>query len=224
LSARRRETLQSGSIPTGPSAGEAGPDRGLADSTELAGAFALYGPLVFRYLLRRTGDRATAEDLTQDVFADALAALPRLTDHGRPLLPWLYVVARRRAADAARQERRRARVALRLAPVAAPTDQQATTVRLLVEGIRSLPALQRRVVVMRLFEGRSFAEIGEVLAADEVACRMRFSRGLRALRATLRQAGLTLVPPPILGPLIDMQTSSELPSALSDFPSAFCYF
>jgi RNA polymerase sigma-70 factor, ECF subfamily len=194
---------------------EADPKQGLVDSAEVARAFIRYRPVVFRYLLRKTGNSANAEDLTQDVFADALAALPRRTHHGKPLLAWLYAVARRRAADAARQERRRAQLAVRLATVAPPADQRTATARLLVDGIGSLPVLQRRVVVMRLFEGRSFAEIGELLEADEVACRMRFSRGLRALRAALRRAGVALFPPTTFEPVID---------SVCAFPSVFCYF
>jgi DNA-directed RNA polymerase specialized sigma24 family protein len=43
---------------------------------------------------------------------------------------------------------------------------------------------------MRLFEGRTFAEIREELEASEPACRMQFARGLGRLRGILERAGV----------------------------------
>jgi DNA-directed RNA polymerase specialized sigma24 family protein len=55
---------------------------------------------VYRYLRRRTGDHERAEDLTQQVFADAVASL-RATQS--PSLAWLYTVAQRRFVDEVRR-------------------------------------------------------------------------------------------------------------------------
>jgi DNA-directed RNA polymerase specialized sigma24 family protein len=54
-------------------------------------------------------------------------------------------------------------------------------------GIERLPSPQRQVVVMKLVQGRSFAEIASTLDATEGACRMRFLRGLEEMRAFLEQ-------------------------------------
>ncbi|HST14130.1 MAG TPA: sigma factor, partial [Gaiellaceae bacterium] len=64
--------------------------------------------LVFRYVLRRTRSRSDAEDITQDVFADAAASLGReamLTE--RQTLAWLFTVAQRRLIDETRRRARR---------------------------------------------------------------------------------------------------------------------
>ena len=53
-----------------------------------------------------------------------------------------------------------------------------------------LPAAQRRVVCMKLFEGRSFAEIASVLETTQAAAKMRFTRALRTLRADLERQGI----------------------------------
>src|SRR6266511_1465170 len=79
---------------------------------DLGRVYAEHHRAIFAYLLRRTGDVQSAEDLTQEVFADAVATLPRVFQPHRPLLPWLYTVARRRAIDAARADRRNASVSL----------------------------------------------------------------------------------------------------------------
>jgi DNA-directed RNA polymerase specialized sigma24 family protein len=53
-----------------------------------------------------------------------------------------------------------------------------------------LPDPQRRVVVMKLLQGASFAEIASSVGTTEAACKMRFARGLESVRDELRQAGL----------------------------------
>jgi DNA-directed RNA polymerase specialized sigma24 family protein len=58
------------------------------------------------------------------------------------------------------------------------------------EAIRRLPREQQDVVLRRLFTGCPFAEIAEAVGEGEVACRQRFLRGLRALRADLEREGI----------------------------------
>jgi DNA-directed RNA polymerase specialized sigma24 family protein len=56
--------------------------------------------------------------------------------------------------------------------------------------LTALPATQREVVVLRLVEGRSFAEIAERLGATEAACKMRFLRGLASVRDVFEKEGI----------------------------------
>src|SRR5262249_26866612 len=65
------------------------------------GAFRRHYEHVYRYVRRRTHDHHRAEDLTQQVFADAVAGLH---ESSSPTLAWLYTVAKRRFADEARRE------------------------------------------------------------------------------------------------------------------------
>lgn len=145
---------------------------------------------VYRFVRRRTGSREDAEDLTQEVFAAAVAALGEARLQGEaPPLAWLYTVARRRLIDRLR------------APSILPLDGEPTSgeersygpaiVAALVEGLRLLAEQQRRVVVMKVFEGRSFAEIAAQTGASEEACRMQLSRGLAALRSHLIERGVS---------------------------------
>jgi RNA polymerase sigma factor (sigma-70 family) len=149
--------------------------------------------LVFRYVRRRTRSFAEAEDLTQEVFADAAAALSRraqLTEEQS--LAWLYTVARRRLADEARRATRRVN------PVDAPLDLAPTPEseygRAVAQGItralRELPEAQRKVVLLKLFDGLSFAEIGRRVGITEAAAKMRCVRGLEQMRTLLRGQGI----------------------------------
>ena len=147
-------------------------------------AFRRHYDQLYRYLRSRTRDHHRAEDLTQQVFADAAASL---RETGDPPLAWLYTVAKRRFADEARKR------GARVAPVAAAEPREygpdvAAALRLALE---RLPEGQRQVVVLKLLRGARFAEIGETLGLTEAAAKMRFVRALEALRAELEGEGVT---------------------------------
>ena len=145
---------------------------------------------VYRYVRRRTRSREDAEDITQTVFADAIAGLERSSADAPPVLAWLYTVARRRLID---EQRRRRPTLVPLEDAHDPSAERygVDVAGALARAIAGLPAEQRRVVVLKLVEGRAFAEIASALQVGEDACRARFSRALRTLRAHLEQEGLT---------------------------------
>jgi RNA polymerase sigma-70 factor (ECF subfamily) len=142
---------------------------------------------IFQYALRRTRSREAAEDVTQEVFAAAVRAGVTVRTDGAA--PWLFAVAKRRLIDAARRSRRE-EVSLNDAVEVEAHARDPHLVPALVKGLMRVPPLERRVLVLRLLEGRPFEEIAEVVGATPMTCRMRFSRGCSALRAALREAGL----------------------------------
>jgi RNA polymerase sigma-70 factor (ECF subfamily) len=146
-------------------------------------AFRRHYAEIYRFLRRRTSDHHSAEELAQQVFADAAA---RLRADGRPPLPWLYAVARRRFVDAVRRGVRD--------PIAVATPAEAEYGPRLLEALRSaldrLPPQQREVVVLKLWRGAPFAEIARLVGTSEEAARMRFSRGLATLRRVLTEEGI----------------------------------
>ena len=149
---------------------------------------------IYRYVRRRSRSDSDAEDVTQDVFADAARALGTAEAGQGPPLGWLYVVAQRRLIDRARQQERRREVlgdAVLELVTEPPSEYGAEVTEALRSGIERLPDLQRQVVLMKLVQGRSFAEIASALDATEGACRMRFLRGLEQLRALLEEQEVT---------------------------------
>jgi RNA polymerase sigma-70 factor (ECF subfamily) len=158
-------------------------------------AFRRHYAQIYRFVRRRSRTDEQAEDITQSVFADAAAAGGRLEPEPPRLLGWLHRVARRRLADEARRS-------ARAPPNVLPLDlarelpardgllsaQSASALR---KAIARLPRGQREVVVLKLIEGRSFAEIGERLNISPAACKMRFVRALELLRDDLEEEGIT---------------------------------
>lgn len=146
---------------------------------------------VFRFVRRRVGSAEDAEDVTQEVFANAAAALGGNAPES-PTLAWLYTVARRRIVDQLRRPDRSRAVSLELVGETAAADHAYGEAigRALDAALATMPEGQRRVVAGRLLQGRSFAELGRELGASEEACRMRFMRGLQHLREEFEKEGL----------------------------------
>jgi len=146
---------------------------------------------VVSFLRRRTRTSDEAEELAQAVFAQAAE---RLTPNGRaPVAAWLYTVARHKLVDEARRRARRGGADVSLDEVALAASESkygsdvATALR---RALERLAEPQRAVVVGRLIEGKSFAELAAAVGASEAACKMRFVRGLESVRALFEEEGL----------------------------------
>ena len=147
-------------------------------------AFARYSGDLYRFLLRRTGNHTDAEELTQQVFADAASSFAS-ADPPRSMRGWLYTVAERRLVDELRRRTRAAEVARLLAAERPPGGEAPERVE---EAMARLPLRQRRLVFMRIVEERPYREIARELGCNEAACKMRLSRALQRLRNELLAA------------------------------------
>lgn len=146
---------------------------------------------VWRFVRRRAASVEDADDVTQEVFANAAASLEaRGTDSAT--LAWLYTVARRRLVDEARRRGRFATASLELVgdPAAPEARYGGEVAQALGAALSRMPEGERRVVLGRLIQGRSFADLGRELSITEAACRMRFMRGLQLLREEFKKEGL----------------------------------
>jgi RNA polymerase sigma-70 factor (ECF subfamily) len=154
-------------------------------------AFAQFHSQIYRFLLRRTGSHHDADELAQRVFADAAESLGKSATEPRCVLALLYTIAERRFIDEVRR-RTTAREGLRRLGVAPGPDYEygrevGTALR---SAIAKLPDEQRTVVVMKVLQGRSFADISERLDVSVDACKMRLSRAVKQLRADLEGSGV----------------------------------
>jgi RNA polymerase sigma-70 factor (ECF subfamily) len=136
------------------------------------------------WLYRMTRSRHTAEDLTQESWLKAWAALASYRP-GAGFRAWLFRIARNAWID---HERRTARGARRAAlpdprPEAQPLDAMLHRERqhLLQHAISVLPDRYREVLLLRCTHGLSFAEISRVVGAPEDTVRWRAFKARRAL-------------------------------------------
>jgi RNA polymerase sigma-70 factor, ECF subfamily len=147
---------------------------------------------VYAYVVRRVGDRAETEDLTSEVFHHALSNLKRFEWRGIPFAAWLYRIAgnlisdrwqrksREHVADGPEQIESAAAKNVELEDV----ERKATLFRL----VDTLPAEQRRVVVMRFVEEKSIKEVAREIRKTEGAVKQLQFRALSSLRARMEGA------------------------------------
>lgn len=155
--------------------------------------FRRYFDQIYRYCRQRVRSDADAEDICAQVFAEAIAALPRLRWKGRPAVSFLYTVAGRRVVD---HRRHSSRATVDLDAVSEPVAPGPPVEVLAQHGalgraIEALPEDQRLCVFLQVVQGHSFAEVASIVGRTEKACKGLVYRGLERLRATLKEQGVT---------------------------------
>ena len=147
---------------------------------------------VYNYLLRITGNREDALDLTQDVFLKAYQNLGKL-DNPERFAPWLYRIALNVARDAGRRQRREPTVT----ELAEPIDGHAADdpvcrkefVQVLAEALDELPEPLRQVLVLRHYEDLNFEQIARLTGTPASTLKSRFAAALNRLRTRLQERG-----------------------------------
>src|SRR5690242_16864058 len=116
---------------------------------------------VYLFVLRRLHDRFDAEDLTSEVFKQALAGLQRFEWRGAPFSAWLFRIATNAMIDRSKREAKERGTSRSseepVEPRSDEIDEIEERVRL-VRFVNELPADQRRVVGMRFSEEKSIKE------------------------------------------------------------------
>ena len=149
-------------------------------------------PRVFAYGMRVLGDRAEAEDVTQEALLRLWRIAPEWRQGEAQVTTWLYRVATNLATDRLRGRKRRQAEALD--DVAEPGDDRPSVVAGMIEADRmaalqsalaQLPDRQRQAVVLRHIEGLSNPEIAQVLNIGVEAVESLTARGKRAIAALL---------------------------------------
>ena len=148
------------------------------EPAELARA---YAPAIYRLAYARTGSRADAEDIMQEVFVRLLRAGPDFADraHARA---WLLRVAANCANDWFRAPWRRREGPL-TDSLPAPEHEDGGV----VEAVLALPAKYRTAVHLYYYEELSVAEIAKITGKSESAVKSRLFRARAMLREALKE-------------------------------------
>lgn len=135
---------------------------------------------VYAYISRRTGDRAQAEDLTSEVFREALANIGKFEWRGVPFLSWLLRIASNSLADHFRLVARERPDGVVADEKPAPDEIERSA--LLFQLVERLPDMQRHVIELRFVEQKSIREIATELDRSEGAVKQLQLRAIENLR------------------------------------------
>jgi len=159
--------------------------------------YARYAPVVFG-MAAHALDRATAEELVQDVFLAVWRNADSFDSTRGPLRPWLLQIAHFRIANELRRRSRRPRTESasdpdddRLARMPDPSPDQAedawNTHRrdILRRALEELPPAQRQALGLAYFGDLSHGEIAKVLGVPLGTAKSRIRAGMERLRTRL---------------------------------------
>ena len=155
-----------------------------------------YEQPVFNYVLRLTGDRSLAEDLTQEVFLRVFQGLPSFSLRSR-FTTWLFQVAKNRVLDELRalERRPRAVVALEDIPplevVDAPVER-AEAIDAVWRAVESLNPDLKMALLLRDIVGLSYSEIAETLEITLATVKWRIYKAREEVQLALHREGIVV--------------------------------
>lgn len=152
---------------------------------------------VYRLALAVLGDGDRAADATQETFIKAHRSLGGFRREAA-FRTWLLAIARNQVREMLRRESRRRTTSLdRAEAIPAregdPVERiaRSRSVERARELLERLPEKQRMAVRLRVDEGLSFREVGELIGSSEGAARVNYHHGVRRLRELWTEEGET---------------------------------
>ena len=141
---------------------------------------------IYAFVSRRVHSRADAEDVTAEVFHQALANIAKFEWRGAPFAAWLYRIAANAVVD--RWQRASREQASSVSDDPADRSETVDVEKLeraarLFNLVSGLPEDQRRVIEMRFAEEKSIREIAQTLGRTPGAVKQLQFRGIQTLRA-----------------------------------------
>jgi len=172
-------------------------ERAREDPEAFGALFDRYYPLILNYVARRTGDVTLAHDITSETFYRALKGIRMFRWRGIPFSAWLYRIASNEIASHFRRSRPQESLN-RLAEeygfdLASEEDLEAELIeaqealarheryQACLAALRDLPGAYQTVITLRFFEGKSIAEIAQVMGRPQGTVKSLLHRGLKLL-------------------------------------------
>ena len=157
-----------------------------------------YEQPVFNYVLRLTGDRSLAEDLTQEVFLRVFQGLPSFSLRSR-FTTWLFQVTKNRVLDELRAMERRPRAVVALDDVPplevvdAPVER-AETIHAVWRAVEALNPDLKMALLLRDVVGLSYSEIAETLEVTLATVKWRIYKAREEVQLALQREGIVVAP------------------------------
>ena len=155
-----------------------------------------YETPVYNYVLRMVGDRALAEDLSQEIFLRIYQGLPGFSLRCR-FTTWLFQVAKNRVLDELRARERKPQSSLTLddLPPLEVVDAPPERVEM-IDGVwRAVAALNpdlKMALLLRDVVGLSYTEIADTLEITLATVKWRIFKAREEVQLALAREGVTV--------------------------------
>ena len=153
-----------------------------------------YETPVHNYVLRLTGDRTLAEDLTQEVFVRVFNGLPKFSLRCK-FTTWLFQVTKNRVLDElrARERRPQGMVAFDDVPPLETYDQpveRTETIDAIWRAVGELPVDLKTALLLRDVTGLSYAEMADALGLSLATVKWRIYKAREDVQLALAREGI----------------------------------
>ena len=165
------------------------------DERAFAQILRAYETTIFNYVYRIVGDRALAEDLTQEVFVRVFQALPRFSLRCK-FTTWLFQVTKNRVLDELRASERRPRavVALEDIPPLEVVDapmERLEAIDAVWRAVEGLNVDLKMALLLRDVVGLSYTEIADSLEITLATVKWRIYKAREDVQLALAREGIT---------------------------------
>lgn len=170
----------------------------MRNQLKLENLYKQYAKTLYFYLLRLSGSKQLAEDLTQETFVRATVHLNEY--EGEEARAWLFKVARNAYLDEWRKQKRRKTIPFlsiflskedMISPYGIPEDSllMQETQQQLEDLLGILPEQYRSVIYLREYEEFSYKEIMEALQLTEEQVKVKLHRARKRLSSLAEKKG-----------------------------------
>ena len=171
-----------------------------------------YETPVHNYVLRLTGDRTLAEDLTQEVFVRVFNGLPKFSLRCK-FTTWLFQVTKNRVLDElrARERRPHGMVCFDDIPPLESYDQpveRTETIEAIWRAIQDLNPDLKMALLLRDVVGMPYSEIADSLEITLATVKWRIFKAREEVQLSLARDGIEFAPPP--PPVVAVEPAPEL--------------
>jgi RNA polymerase sigma-70 factor, ECF subfamily len=155
----------------------------------------MYQTPVFNYVLRLTGDRANAEDMTQEVFLRVFQGLPRFSLRCK-FSTWLFQVTKNRVLDELRAKERRPQACVTLddVPTLEALDrpiEEGEAIDAVWRAVHDLNPDLKMALLLRDIVGLPYNEIADTLEITLSTVKWRIFKAREEVQVALAREGLS---------------------------------
>ena len=144
---------------------------------------------IYRYIALRIGNETEAEDMTQQVFLNALQSISSFKWKGVPFSAWLFRIAHNKVVDHLRKKKRTPVVLDESLASNEDTPHQVTERKLdierLLQATKQLTEAQREVISLRFTSELPIAQVAKIMGKSPGAVKALQHSGIVALRKVL---------------------------------------
>jgi RNA polymerase sigma-70 factor (ECF subfamily) len=172
-------------------------ERAKNDTEAFGELYDQYYPQILGYVLRRTANIGVAQDITSEVFFNAMKNLGQFQWRGVPFSSWLFRIATHEIANNFRKSKHKLLSLEQVSDLINISDNSSAEDELieaevelrrheeylaLHKNLSRLSIKYQEVITLRYFEKKQVKEIGEILGKQEGTIKSLLHRGLKKLR------------------------------------------